>query len=63
MTPLQIIDHYGQGSILRATRNGLPVSRQTLYDWLQRKTIPGKWQAWIERDTAGVLRADPKAKP
>ena len=61
MTPEQVIKHYGGGKIGRAAY-ALQLARQTLYDWQKRERVPALWQAWIERDTAGVLKAD-RSKP
>lgn len=62
MTPEQIVKHYGAGKV-GPTAYALKVARQTVYDWINRKRVPGPWQIWIERDTAGALKADPKARP
>ena len=66
MTPQQVIDFYGAGSIMRAvSKDGsgdLPVTRQSVYNWISKGKVPPLWQAWIERDTAGVLKAD-RSKP
>jgi transposase len=56
MTPRQVIEHYGSGSVARASK-ALGVTRQTIYNWMQAGTVPQGWQSWCERDTAGKLRA------
>jgi len=62
MTPKEVVTHYGAGKVAAAAY-ALKVARQTLYDWINRKRVPGSWQIWIERDTGGELKADPKARP
>lgn len=62
MTPQQVVKHYGSGKVGPAAY-ALQVARQTVYDWVKRNRVPGSWQIWIERDTQGLLKADPKARP
>lgn len=57
MTPADLIEHYGQGSIGRASP-AMGVTRQTLYNWQAAGSVPLLWQVWFERDTAGRLKAD-----
>ena len=56
MTPKQVIAHYGDGRIQHAAGK-LGVTRQTIYNWIDADAVPANWQAWIERDTNGRLRA------
>ena len=62
MTPMQIIKHYGNGKV-GAAAYALNLARQTIYDWRKRGRVPPLWQAWIEKDTAGVLKADGRERP
>jgi hypothetical protein len=60
MTPEQVIRHYapdGSDSLMRAAERA-PVSRQSLNAWRKAGQVPRLWQVYIERDTAGRLKAD-----
>jgi hypothetical protein len=59
MSPKQIVEHYGDGSVHRAAKKS-GVSHTTLYNWLSDGKVPDLWQVWFERDTAGTLKADVK---
>lgn len=59
MTPKDIIQHYGNGSVPEAAIK-LGLTRQTLHIWLRSEWVPLDWQHWIERDTAGRFKADPR---
>lgn len=59
MTPNDIIQHYGNGSVPDAAIK-LRLTRQTLHMWIRDNWIPLAWQHCIERDTAGRLKADPR---
>lgn len=56
MKAADVVAHYGAGRPTRAAE-ALGLSRQTIHKWL-RNGVPLGWQAWIERDTAGHLRAE-----
>lgn len=56
MTPKEVIALFGDGKLQVAARE-LGLSRQTLYNWREANRVPARWQYWLERETAGKLRA------
>lgn len=59
MTPQDVVDHYGNGNVHRAAIQ-LGLSRQAIHQWLRDEYVPLDWQHWIEKDTAGRYKADPR---
>jgi DNA invertase Pin-like site-specific DNA recombinase len=57
MEAQQVVDHYGAGNVAEAARV-LGLTRQTVYNWIKAGTVPQDWQFWMERDSAGKLKAD-----
>lgn len=59
MSPQDVIQHYGNGKVPDAAVK-LGLTRQTLHVWMKSDFVPLDWQHWIERDTAGRFKADPR---
>lgn len=59
VTPQDVISHYGNGSPVDAAIK-LGLTRQTIHTWIKADWVPLDWQHWIERDTAGRYKADPR---
>lgn len=62
MTPHDVIRHYGgehRGAAEKAAEK-LGLTRQTVSHWRKIGFVPLEWQSWIEKDTAGYLKADPR---
>lgn len=59
MTPRQAIAHFGG---ITAFADALGVTRQTVYNWIERDEIPWKWQCTIVVQTEGRLAAGRQKK-
>ena len=59
MTPQDIVQHYGNGNATKAAI-ALGLTRQAVNVWLRAGLVPLDWQHWVEKDTAGRYKADPR---
>lgn len=61
MTPQQVVDYFGNGSIPDAAKE-LDVTYQAISQWLTAKKVPRGRQFELQDLSGGVLKVDEKFK-